>query len=372
MSAFETFAKKYGGSVSTDSSDTEFFKRLGGLQENALGNVSAEIKKSQTTKNPIVLQFGFLASEAFDAHCCRLGSADIISLNIGIPVRMRMIFRSMLSQPGILPEIGQADISEPYSMPIKIDFFNELYGVPAIPAPLDPFRARYCNFLESAAFRLLFDHEFAHIFRGHYDLLNADKNEIGLDESGNNLTSRDFSIFRPMLEWDADSWSVARLFSSLRRHPNNDPSKKPIFHENPWNLQGDFLNTRSEFLKLYAFATYTAYRPFINSNELNSDDVAAWHHPPAALRAWSAIFTALHLLISNGVKIDDCVPHFISGIVEAEKAYIKVTQSSPEDLFSDKIMKLGMERVNFFISQWQEIFPILNKTSRGAILGING
>ncbi len=283
-----------------------------------------------------------------------------------------MLFRSMLSQPSVLPEIGVPGLDEPTQMPKDIDSFEEMHGQPFISNPSDKHRAKYVQFLESAIYRLYFDHEFAHLYRGHYGLLYDVSGQNGLDEKiyagGEGITAQT----RAMLEWDADTWSVCGLISSMRRPPKFNPNGTPQFHEYPWGKIDGSLSSRSEFLKLYAFAIYTAYRPLMKSEDVSNPASLEWHHPPAAIRAWSAIVTALQFLTTQGVDVGQCIPPMVAGVREAELAYTMATGATYEDVFTDELRRSGWERVKAFKDEWRRVLPRLIDKKRGGRLGVDG
>jgi hypothetical protein len=245
---------------------------LTNLAEALLTRASRRIKSQCTKPDTVRLEFGFLLNSTLNAYASTRNGIDLIGINLDVPLLLSDLFNAMLSTPDILPGIG--DPSKEKGRPEDYDPLSRtldlnLWKGPRF-VPTDPTRRGVALDLSVRAVAFIFQHEFAHIFNGHIDLIqNLSGIDVYAEISDGPIWGLDTDD-RQTLEWDADSFAMVDCLSTIGSLERTDPSKQ-----------------KRELFE-WAFATYALFRIFASAEDVVGTARAMRRsHPPALIRAWS-------------------------------------------------------------------------------------
>lgn len=168
-----------------------------------------------------LVYFDYLTHPSFQVIARIDGKNEFIGFHVGAFIRLQYLFGRMLSDPDVLPDVGDASrevfVENPLgrlpSMTEIIEGFMEGYPTP-IGLPQDPVRQAHARQLTVFAFEFLLAHEFAHLRNGHVHLLRAKTGLNFMLEFNQGSTSKLSALDRQALEVDADYFAGVMAFNS--------------------------------------------------------------------------------------------------------------------------------------------------------------
>lgn len=215
------------------------------------------------------IEFSLYRDEHFNAFVDKFNGIYFIGLNTGTCRSFLSLFNTMLANPAIFPEVGNAHLEKAPVTSFRsiADFFPVAADAPHSRVPIDESRQRFAQVLYRFALQAVVLHEMAHITNGHIDWKVSKTGKTPFFELDDLLDGIP-SVQHHALERDADACALSWGSSLIRKDPNL------YAHES--------LNTTQARIWFYAFAYSMVWRA-VNQHFWNIDKIAG-KHPPKPVR----------------------------------------------------------------------------------------
>lgn len=208
---FSEVFKTYGNIYSSQNlRDSEFD---GLKQVKAIFQYCLSTHKRNVGKKGLI-HFDFLSNDTFNALATHKDSQDFVAIFSGCISRLYGLFHCFLSDPNVLPKIG--DISKEQMPKDKLtELFSDSYIFHPSQLPKDDIRFSIASNMALVSSLLVFNHEIGHIANCHIQFL---KKKFSLDifeELPFNQRRTDMHNTIRALEWEADEYASVCTYSFL-------------------------------------------------------------------------------------------------------------------------------------------------------------
>ena len=157
--------------------------------------------------------FGIVDSPHLNAVATRVAGIELTAFFAGAPICLLNAFNAFLSDPDVLPLIGDPSKGSPALGAVEVFDHYAILARGGIGPPKCPHRSTLARNLASSAQCFLLFHERAHIELGHLELLSTRFGAHALEECAFGPMDDAVLAVRRALELDADN---AAAFTSLR------------------------------------------------------------------------------------------------------------------------------------------------------------
>lgn len=247
-----------------------------------------------------------------------------VGINLGVFEILLAIFQRIMSDPRVLPEIGEPwrERDDLETLPAVSGCAKTLKSGPGLAMPNCEIRRVYAVHLFQTALDFLVGHELTHISNGHVSWLRDRLGGLVLSEFGSDGWSEMDALDRQALEMDADCGAVCDAIWTIYTRLNDRSSLPPEITS--------FYEDATTALFTWAFATQSVFRLFGNAR-LNFGHLHTPTYPPLQLRrGWTtstAFCYAEHKsYFEHGKAV---VQASIDATILVERAFAWITGSEP-------------------------------------------
>ena len=184
-----------------------------------------------------------------------------IGVNAGAVLYLHSLFSRMLSNPRVLPKVGDVSKEEEARVPplaIQLGRGN-LHASGFVPIiPKDPDRQFYYEFLYHLSMGFIVSHEITHLIHGHIAYMEVRCGHCGISERGWKKGEPEPALTSQTLEMDADMGAAVAQAGTVMR-PVMDPAQRPS------GELGRFYQTPAEAMFHFAFGICPFFRMFGDS-----------------------------------------------------------------------------------------------------------
>ena len=346
-------------------------------------------------------------------HSKCMARADIIDgkyliyFYSGIILTLYSVFCRILSQPTLLPHIGnpsleQLEKGQDWQAPNSIMDYEDVVTArfkagaidpEQITKPLCPIRRAYTRRLMLCAFTFLLFHEVAHFRYGHVQLKQELKGMGFLEDSpssaGMSWNSEDgwTPMVQQALEYDADaSGAVGSMRANYAFHLSNITHKTRQLNEtdaafnarqfsvmldymNPHNIEMGALShtvtTLDDATHTWGFAAAVIFK-LMGFDNFDASNLDKFGYPPVVIRFRMSSMTGLadvkkaHL---NGLSPEMYIENCKKGFIDASTAFDSIIGEQDHDFLAKYNFALVSPEVNLHVTkledQWQQLIPHL-------------
>lgn len=270
-----------------------------------------------------VLKWGIINTANIGGFAC-VGEEDVdfIGIHFGTISLISAIFTRMLSNPNILPHIGNSSLEtnagQIHFVPMQEDL---KYFSPC--RPTCRIRSDFSKHLTLTALDFIFGHEIAHITNGHIGLINKVKHK-----DPEKRRSELSPLEKQAIELDADhgatEWTL--LFSELAR---SSRPELPVEGDDPLGISWrEFYVTELETLRYCFMASYITLR---------MSDPSYWSPviqreirqplPPYRMGSLMQVY-AFVLTEYHDLSFEEAQPHIYAWCEESEQAFVNFLAES--------------------------------------------
>jgi len=271
-----------------------------------------------------------------------------IGLTTGAAIGMTFLFKRMLSDCRILPDLGNLQEEHDYqnrllTRPILPSLRLDMDRNGEIPAPKGH-RREYFEFLAQMAAYFLILHEITHIESGHVDYIDCHF----LAECGGKQNDRDTAILTQCLEVDADVGAAGVAFRMMDDIRRDSPYYCPQ------------IQTYEGRLIALSMAILSFFRSF-QDEPLAGANLLAHQHPPDRFR-FSALLGAIPGAVSNqpGTTLERAMRMFFRGSRLTEEAFHVLTgdpkpdYTSPDQIpYAEALGPVGIKHRELLRKRWE-------------------
>lgn len=261
-----------------------------------------DVVTGQVARTELDVQLGFLDDPDFNAWAVTVDGADYVGINLACLPILLNAYRMLLSQHGVLPNIGDPDIEQrPFSVDAQPSALATLTSGIVFQELNDPARDAHARSLALGSFLYIVHHELAHVRNGHTSWLEKHFGFVRLSEVPEPGTPGFTMRQRQTLEFDADLAAVQSILQfNLRAEADSTtlPSRWMIPDANPWG-------TESDALEATALMVYVVHLFFSTAQALEEPNPFLYEHPPAVVRATYNVDQLAHLLCLRAGRDED-------------------------------------------------------------------
>jgi hypothetical protein len=318
--------------------------------------------RANSTKPGHEVEFIFLKSQEFNAWAASHRGHDVIAMNAAVVAILANLFARLMSDPQSMSWIGNAGSETLAAISVKEGLHSRLL-VGARQRPKDALRGRVAHHMASLASMWVFQHELAHIWNGHVDLLHERRGFRSIDELKAASRTGIGSLDLQTLEMDADSYATTNVLLQAIQPRLDRPSDFseltfPEFEE---------IGPGASMAYIAMFAIYFLFRSFDEALNLGVDlDRAS--HPPAPVRQGFAMTSAM-VTIETHFGIPQSRTRALAKTVvsHAEEAFARITERQPI-LVDDALKSWNRDFAARVFRNWNALRPDLDRLKRGGNL----
>jgi hypothetical protein len=330
-----------------------FGKLVASFYERARARINVQCPEPASVR----LEIGILPYQDFNAWACTYKGVDLIALHSGAIYILRDLFDYMLSNPVVLPQIGNpsSEVAQEYYN-IETDTFIAIHSVRRF-EPKDSARSDYAATLFQIGLNYIFQHELGHIFNGHTLWLTQTYGTRVLAEVGAASIPNIDLLHLQTLEVDADSFATLDCLSRFcgLTISGGVPQTRP-----------SILGATREAIFSVLFALYCTWRIQAPEPVVTLPEVLQADHPPAAQRQRFIASLLLQFTVQHGAfNATDVTDIIKSVIIEAENIFAALTgKPIDSDLYS-RTWDQTVELLQLLHQNWKNLRPQLVPLMRG-------
>lgn len=319
---------------------------------------------------PMILDVHLIDRVGFNAFAGSFAEGDVIAIYRDVPLLLLKLARALVSHGHILPEIKTLGLSvDPVAVPGTL---RELLGAVRVweVAPLsDPLRENVAQQLARLAGQYVMAHEFAHVYFGHVDYLNAHLGLSLMAEIKAEGLPSPVTIERETLEWDADAMASQSILQTATQPLVNIVAGRAV-----WAIPGkNAIGTRDEAIQLAIIAPAMC-TIFFGDREIGDPrDLSPRSHPHPMFRFLTSFEMVVHVLSFRAdIRIEEITPLLepaATSFAESLAATI-VKPKTPRqyEITEDEVTAAYVARLKIWNESWARIHPELEILKRGGTL----
>lgn len=321
---------------------------------------------------PMILDVHVIDRPGFNAVAAAFDDADVIAIYRGLLPSLLALCRAIVSQGGILPHLCTPDyIAEEIVVGMSLQSIVSGESTFTVNKLNDPEREALAQRVYEAAYMCVLAHEFAHIYDGHIDWLNAQTGLPLLAEmAADSLPSLD-GWERETLEWDADCWAVqAVLEHVMQPHVHN------VDGRSVWTFQhaADHPDIVQD-VQIALMGMMTVFLAIASQDDRRHDSERPGTHPHALHRLYGALLQIVTVLsFRTGTELESLAPIY----AEQFGGYgMDVIRTFPDDSGNalrtfaadfPSLMDSFGKRLEIWTACWANMHGDLSKHVRGGTL----
>jgi hypothetical protein len=268
------------------------------------------------------IHFDWIENDDINARAFPHRGKYFIGLNVGSLIYLHSLFSRMLSNPNLLPKVGDVSKEDQTRVPpVPIQPGpGKLHGSGLVPViPKDPDRQYHYEYLNNQAMGFLVAHEITHLIHGHIAYEEDRLGHRGISERGWKKGEPQPALTSQTLEMDADM-GAAVAQTGMVMQLATDPALRPT------NELARFFRTPEEAMSHFAFGICPFFRMF-GDDSVPAADVDIETYPPWRVRQMIAIATATYFISRrwNHELAVSCQEVMKEAMIQVEYAYCRVT-----------------------------------------------
>ncbi|QDU05511.1 hypothetical protein V6x_52490 [Gimesia chilikensis] len=268
------------------------------------------------------IHFDWIENHDINAWAFAYRDKYFIGINAGALIYLHSLFSRMLSNPNILPVVGNPSKEKDNRVPavcIK-PIAGMLHSSDLEPIlPTDADRQFHYEYLNNQAMGFIVAHEITHLLHGHIAYAQDRFGYHGIFERGSKKEKPMPALTRQTLEMDADMGAAVAQVGMVMQLAT-DTSLRPT------NNLARFFQTPDEAVFHFAFGICPFFRMF-GDDSVPAADADIESYPPWRVRQMIAISTATYFISRrwNHDLAVLCQQNMIEAMFQVEYAYCRVT-----------------------------------------------
>ncbi|MBT1699273.1 hypothetical protein KK083_20415 [Fulvivirgaceae bacterium PWU4] len=274
----------------------------------------------------------------FDAFAFKYAGNYFINISDGTNHILHELYNRLLSNPTILPQLGDISKEVAVDNPIKGYFLNaqtmieEANRRGGMYWPQDEVRRGYATFLTNLALNWIFEHELAHITNGHVDYEIANHGVYRIQENGTVGLQSQHLLDRQTMEMDADGMAFGNCCGVLIRATMNPQIKDrneftQMIFGNVYNLLANFYFTLLTLFRLFGDGD------FRNMVAGTSTHPEAPHRALMLFKTFETMAELMNRKYNANLDLDQLLKSCIGALRAGDIAYKLITDKNPKEVF---------------------------------------